>query len=99
MIFKINGIVKGPELDEFRALWTEYTELENGYLTSKARCEASSAQLFVIDLFTGYDEPYVEDNLCEADHLLETILPAQMELEALLRARARALAEMLGRPR
>ena len=99
MIFKINGIAKGPELDAFRNLWADYTEAENGYLTGQVTRGVSSAQQFVIDLFTGDDGPYVEDDMNQADRELETVLPAQMELEALFRARSRALAEMLGRLR
>ncbi len=98
MIFKINGILKGPELDAFRILWTDYTEAENEYLTNGGNDKVSSAQQFVIDLFTGHEGPYtsVPVNMNQAETELEAVLPAQMELEALFRARSRALAGMLG---
>lgn len=90
--------MKGEDLYAFRALWATYTEAENEYLAGRVAA-VSSAQRFVIDLFTGNDAPYVEDGMTPGERELEAVLPAQMELEALFRGRSRALAEMLGRPR
>lgn len=95
MRFKINGLIDGPELDEFRGLWKSMTTEENNYLRGDEKHHnISTAQQLVVDLYTGNERPYLD---AAADREIIAMLPAQMEMEALFRARSRALAEMLGR--
>ncbi len=92
MKFEPKGIFVGPELDEFRNIWEKYTGEESAVLSGTNVSTVSGMQLIVIHMFTGCNK-HTEDTMCE-NSVIATDLPAQMELEALFRARSRALAYM-----
>lgn len=96
MRFEIQGVHQDAELDAFHAAWTRYTEHENEVLSGEKR-ELSPAQKFVIDLYCGRDEDYRQPNGLpyDLDPVVRSLWPGQIEVEAILRGRNRALAEAL----
>ena len=93
MKFDIKGIVKGPEeLKQFRQEWTAALLAENKAVFGGEM--ASAAQLFVINLFCGHDDPYREFH---NKSTINSIAPAQAEFEALSRARNVALVHWFSR--
>ena len=90
MKFEPVGVIQGEAMDKFRDLWIIFTGQENGYL-SKVFKDVSPMQRMIIDMTTGKSEPYANSE----DMVIVGQLPAQMEVEALVRARSRALAVML----
>ena len=95
MKFDIKGIEKGSEeLKQFREQWIAALFAENKSIFGKEAI--STAQLLVIDLFCGYDEPY---RIAErhGELLVDSINPAQAEFEALSRARNVALVHWFSR--
>ena len=94
MIFDIQDVQAGEELTEFRNEWTRLTLEENKILSGKEFL--STAQMFVINLYCQNAAPYQTDNP-DATYMFESVAPGQMELEALNRARNRALAKFFMR--
>lgn len=90
MKFEIEGVYPDEELDAFHAAWTRYTEQENAILSGEKR-ELSSAQKFVIDLYCEKDDEWSTAH----DLVIRSLWPGQIEFEAILRGRNRALAEAL----
>ncbi len=70
-----------PEMKQFREEWIKFTGQENQYLSGQ-EIGISSAQLATIHLWTGASVPVT----------IENKLDPQAELEAVFRARSRALA-------
>ncbi len=102
--FDIQGVSPGAktEFQDFKTKWAEYTSHENRMMGNSRK--VSTAQFFVMDLFCGLDEMYVGFPQDTGDSpevwlTLSTISPPQVELEALFRARNRALAELFGASR
>lgn len=91
MKFDMQGIEQGPMLDQFKSDWIDATIHENQIILEDARI--SQAQLLVINLFCGNDKAYEKAD----DMIITTNGSAQHELEALFRARGRALAGLLQR--
>ena len=91
MNFAIKGIEKGPKMAAFHREWFAFTAHEN--MTMFRKDFVSPAQVLVIDLFCGEDEPYENSG----EMTIWSNEPAQAELEALFRARGRALANALHR--
>ena len=78
-----------PEAIKFRENWLSNTVAENRSL-GVVHGKVSSMQRLMIDAFTGHDKDYVEGD----DTMIITgDFPAQMELEAVFRGRAKALAQ------
>lgn len=105
MKFNITGVPLGDQNNEFRTLWIQHTMVENQHLYKHSHRAAlrhqdvyrlSTAQMLVIDIYTGNEEPYGEDEDLWG-HDVEVELGVNLELEALFRARGTALAEMLSR--
>lgn len=96
MIFDVKYVdPDSPLTKRFRERWIELVGEENEYLSRKAQIKtknASPMQVFVVNTFTGLQPPNEEG----VEEVLVGVLPAQMELEAIFRARSRALAEALG---
>ncbi len=89
MKFEIKGLTRGSQLDKFRSNWVDFTAHENKILMDDGR--VSPAQLLMINVFCGFNEGYQG-----ADTMtISTNGPAQYELEALFRARGRALAALM----
>lgn len=91
MKFAMKGLVKGQKLETFHQEWFRFTAHENRILFG--RDFVSPAQVLVMDLFCGVDEPYENSG----EMVISTTEPAQAELEALIRARGRALAAAMHR--
>ena len=91
MKFEMRGIEQGPMLDQFKSDWIDATVHENKIILDDARI--SPAQVLVINLFCGNDKAYEKAD----DLTITTFGAAQHELEALFRARGRALAGLLQR--
>ncbi len=88
MKFNIKGIKQGPELERFKDNWIRFTIHENKIILDDAKI--SPVQLLVINMFCGNDKGYEKAD----DMSIHTFGAAQGELEALFRARGRALAAM-----
>lgn len=88
MKFNIKGITQGPGLERFKKDWICFTIQENKMILDDAKI--SPVQLLVINMFCGHDKGYE----CTDDMSVSTFGAAQGELEALFRARGRALAAM-----
>jgi hypothetical protein len=86
MKFDIAGVEPGKELEQFQTDWVGLTIEENSMILGVG--QISRAQLLVINLYCGNDKAYRDPDNC----VITTIGPAQSELEALFRARGRALA-------
>ncbi len=89
MIFQPVGVVQSETMTKFRDLWVIFTGQENAYL-SKIFKDVSPMQHMIINMTTGKFEPYKDSD----DLVIAGQLPVQMELEALFRARSRAMAVM-----
>lgn len=86
MKFDIQGVTHGSQLEQFQTDWVGLTIEENSVILGDARI--SQAQLLAINVFCGNDKAYQK-----ADEMtITSIGPAQSEMEALFRARGRALA-------
>ena len=94
MKFDIQDVQAGEELTEFRNEWIGLTLEENKILSGKEFI--STAQMLVINLYCQNMAPYRTDNP-DATLMFESVAPGQMELEALNRARNRALAKFFMR--
>ena len=89
MKFEPQGVNRGSRgLDVFQTDWIGLTIEENRMILGEAKI--SPAQLLVINCFCGNDKAYTDTD----DMVIGTIGPAQAELEALFRARGRALAQL-----
>lgn len=88
MKFNIQGIVHSPAMDQFQADWIGLTIKENEIILGVGKI--SKAQMLVINIFCGNDKPYEKAD----DMVITTIGGAQPEMEALFRARGRALAQL-----
>lgn len=94
MKFETKGVdATHPELQEFRRAWMEATEQENMLVTGKP-APLSAAQRLVIDLFTNHDSGYRH---MDGEVTMPSINPGQVEFEAIVRGRNRALAEAFHR--
>lgn len=98
MIFDAKNISDpySPEMMRFRHAWVMFIGEENEYLSKKLQVRTNTAspmQRFLVDMYTGV-QPAQEDeaNQFKAEDVIVGVLPAQMELEAVFRARSRALA-------
>lgn len=93
MQFQAIGTNPDNELvKEFREIWLEKIAEENKYLSGK-ETNVSGLQSIVVRMFTGQDMPVDDEG--EPPTTIGGTLPAQMELEALFRARSYALAQVL----
>lgn len=87
MKLDIQGLTHGSSrLEQFQTDWIGLTIEENSMIFNFA--QISSAQLLVINVFCGNGVAYEKAD----DLTIATLGPAQAELEALFRARGRALA-------
>ncbi len=93
MKFYPQGITQDEIMAEFRTQWMLFTIEENKYLTGGKSRGLSPLQQMTIDMYTGHNDGY------EEIEEVAGILPAQMELESIFRARSRALATMIQRGR
>ncbi len=94
MRFDPKGIVRDETTQEFHTQWTLFTQEENGYLSGGKVLTISAMQQMTVDMYTGYDTNYHD-----APDVVSGSMPSQMELEAVFRARSRALAVMIQRGR
>ncbi len=97
MKFDIKGIDPShPDVQAFREEWIQLTRDENGLLSGGRYM--SGLQKMVIDLCCGYDSPYMLINPTSfGEMVISSDYPPQQEMEALFRARNRALANALQR--
>ena len=93
MKFSVHGVDQGPGLDQFKAEWIAATIHENHIIMGAGEKRISSAQLLVINLFCNNDEGYARAD----DMTITSNGPCQAELEALFRARGRALTGLFQR--
>lgn len=89
MKFDMNGIREGADVDKFQSDWIAFTSQENKFLLNDGR--VSSSQLLVIHMYCGNIQQYEKSEFMA----ISSNGPAQTELEALIRARGRALAVLI----
>lgn len=100
MRFDIKGIEPShPDVERFRKDWLGLIIEENHLINGPEDSgELSTGQLFIVNLCTGRDGDYRDSapfKVNEDEHVITMVRPPQAEMEAIFRARNRALANFL----